>query len=213
MKLILSLAIFLLMPFLTRAVQSNNAIDLSHHNFVDDPVTSLRGEWEFYWNQLLTPEDFATGKYANASRIHVPQSWQRANSAFSTLGYGTYRTTVILPDDSTDKSIYLPFVCSSAVIWINGKLAGKAGVVGKTAEEFKGRLKTTVIPLTDHVRKFEIIIQVSNFTYFSGGLVASPQVAETTALLSDISRAKGINNALIGCLVAMFIYHIILFFL
>src|SRR5687767_12604842 len=99
------------------------------------------------------------------------------------------------------------------MIWVNGKLVGKTGRVGKNIDEFAGQLKTTVIPIADNLMKLEIIIQVSNFTYFSGGLVASPQVGNTNVILSGISRSKGINNALIGCLVAMFIYHLILFFL
>jgi hypothetical protein len=40
-------------PLAREGVINLSSIDL--HNI--DPV-SLDGEWEFYWNQLLTPEDF-----------------------------------------------------------------------------------------------------------------------------------------------------------
>src|SRR5688572_14909303 len=116
MKFTVIFAIFLSASFLAKAQRPVDSIDLSQHNFADDPITSLRGEWEFYWQQLLTPSDFVNGKYSGSFRIHVPQAWQRADPNFSVLGYGTYRTTVILPADSINKSIYLPFVCSSSMI-------------------------------------------------------------------------------------------------
>jgi len=34
-------------------------IDLSSWDFKKDGTISLSGEWQFYWHQLLTPEDFA----------------------------------------------------------------------------------------------------------------------------------------------------------
>jgi signal transduction histidine kinase len=213
MKVITLIMSFALVFHLAKAEHAKDSIDLSDHDFVTYPMTSLRGEWEFYWKQLLTPSDFTKENNFDYYSLEVPHTWQSAKPEFSNVGYGTYRVVIMLPPDSIRKSIHLPFVCSSAVIWVDGKLVAKTGKVAKNTNEFTGQLKTMVIPLPDDLQSLEIIIQVSNFTYSWGGLVASPLIGETDAILSDISRAKGVSNALIGCLVAMFIYHLILFFL
>ena len=35
-------------------------LDLTNWDFSKDGPVKLDGEWEFYWNQLLQPNDFAT---------------------------------------------------------------------------------------------------------------------------------------------------------
>ena len=50
---------------LTTANTSSNiksqkgVLELSNWDFHKDGYTSLGGQWEFYWQQLLTPADFA----------------------------------------------------------------------------------------------------------------------------------------------------------
>ena len=38
-------------------------IDLSKTDFSKDGIINLDGEWEFYWNQLLGPNDFNQVKF------------------------------------------------------------------------------------------------------------------------------------------------------
>ena len=54
----------------------------------------LRGEWEFYENKLLTPQDFrADGRAIEAERrvIQVPGSWNDFDGGH---GAGTYRLRI-----------------------------------------------------------------------------------------------------------------------
>ncbi len=39
-----------------KAIQGK--IDLSNWNFEQNGIVKLNGEWEFYWEQLLEPQDF-----------------------------------------------------------------------------------------------------------------------------------------------------------
>ena len=54
----------------------------------------LDGEWEFYWNELLTPEDFREAGKKKTHYIDVPGSWNAyitEDGEVSGNGYATYR--------------------------------------------------------------------------------------------------------------------------
>ena len=75
----------------------------------DNAVRSLDGEWEFYWNRLLSPEDFADGA-PDPAHIPVPGSWLILSGERDDLaryGYATYRTVVRLSPEgpSDDKCV------------------------------------------------------------------------------------------------------------
>ncbi|HOO52178.1 MAG TPA: histidine kinase, partial [Alphaproteobacteria bacterium] len=39
---------------ITRNAAANGTIDLARWNFERDGITTLDGDWQFYWNQLLS---------------------------------------------------------------------------------------------------------------------------------------------------------------
>lgn len=56
-------------------------LNLESHDFDQNEIILLNGEWEFYWEEFLFPEDFLTpsGKQrdsGNTDYIHVPVDWQ-----------------------------------------------------------------------------------------------------------------------------------------
>ena len=40
----------------------DGVLDLTKWNFDADGVIDLSGEWEFYWNKLLSPDEIKAGK-------------------------------------------------------------------------------------------------------------------------------------------------------
>jgi signal transduction histidine kinase len=170
----------------------------------------LYGTWEFYWNRLLTPEDFKIDQ--KPEWIFVPGSWHRQGD-YSLLGIATYRLRVILPEGQRDLSIYFPIVNAAAKIWINGRLAREVGKVASTPEEYKARLAGTVLSIPENAKDLELVVQVANQSYFSAGLVRAPQIDSTSSIVSHIDKAHGFVNIFVGILIAMFTYQIILYFL
>ncbi|MDR1621610.1 MAG: hypothetical protein LBS00_04465, partial [Synergistaceae bacterium] len=59
-------------------------------------VYALTGEWEFYWERLLEPADFAAGVKDGKSLILVPSSWTEAG--YPGFGYATYRLRILTKD-------------------------------------------------------------------------------------------------------------------
>lgn len=181
--------------------------DLSHDQL--QSPTYLFGEWEFYWDKLLSPEDFKSPQ--NPEYLAVPSSWSR--NGYPTLGYGTYRVVITLAESQRGLSLYFPIFNSSGKIWLNGEIVSEVGQVSANRDDYEPQLRGTMVSLPDNRKEHELIIQVANFTYFSAGLPRSPQIDTTEAHLARISRSNGIENFFAGSLIAMFIYQVILYFL
>src|SRR6056297_999538 len=68
-------------------------IDFSDVNLEEEKVVVLNGEWEFYWNEILYPEDFQQETIKEAEYIKVPGPWTQDlnNNKYSGKGVATYR--------------------------------------------------------------------------------------------------------------------------
>jgi two-component system sensor histidine kinase ChiS len=189
------------------AVRGN--IDLSQVNLKNGPI-EFSGEWEFYWNQLLSPEDFNDS--LKPAFIRVPGSWHR--QGYPVLGYGTYRTKVILPSPHQSLSLYFPIINSSAKIWVNNVLVEESGKLSDHKSDFKPRLSSTVVTFPEDIgREIYLTVQAANFAYFSGGIAGTPLLDTPSATYFRMNRSNGIENFFAGSLIAMFFYQVILYFL
>lgn len=170
----------------------------------------LGGEWEFYWNQLLTPEEIR--KARDVAYITVPGSWHRQGD-YPVKGFATLRAKIILPSDQSGLALLFPVISSAARIYINGTLVGETGVVADTEDGYEPALKSTMLPLPKNVSEVEVVVQIANFSYFSSGIAYTPTLGKATDVLAEAGRTNGVQNFFAGALVAMCIYQLIMFFL
>jgi hypothetical protein len=79
-------------------------LDLRGWDFENDGLVQLNGKWEFYWDYLYTPEDFAFKKVKEADYIAVPSNWRMyciANGIqYHAKGKATYRLEILLDTPS-----------------------------------------------------------------------------------------------------------------
>jgi signal transduction histidine kinase len=208
-----SIIVFLL-SFPALCAQAQLAVegkaDLSRFNPETDGPLSLSGTWDFYWNQLLSPEDFK-GEHSKTF-IHVPGSWHRHGN-YSPLGFATYRLTLKLPAKHHGLSIYFPIINSSAKAWINGEKIQETGKVSSQKIDYKPALTGTLISIPENISEADLVIQVANFSYFSGGIASFPELDKSAAIFTRLNASNGIENFFAGSLIAMFIYQLILYFL
>jgi len=210
----LSLIPFFLLVFgeiVKAQLAEDGEADLTGHRFDTNAAeVRLSGTWEFYWNKLLTPADFETPQ--KSEWIKVPGSWHRQKD-YPVRGYATYRLRVRLPENQRGLMLYFPIINTSAKVWINGALAEETGTVSSDEKQYHARLANTIVPLPENFSELDIIIQVANFSYFSGGIAGIPQIDKASAIFAKINRSNGIENFFAGSLLALFIYQIILYFL
>lgn len=75
-------------------------IDLRELKNPDKFIVTLNGEWEFYWKQLLRPNDFKNKIIKPDYFGKVPSYWSdypQESVKTEKLGYATYRLSVLLP--------------------------------------------------------------------------------------------------------------------
>ncbi|WP_035154960.1 ATP-binding protein [Cohnella thermotolerans] len=174
---------------------SNGVLDLAQWDFHGQGLVPLNGQWEFYGNQLLTPEDFKDGAADGGSRkpalsgyVNVPKAWNVAKSdgqGTSAFGCGTFRLTVRLPAES-DRiyGIVVNNIKTAHRLFANGEEIGSGGSPGTSRE------KTHPVN-TPYVRFFhadgdtaEIVVQVANFHYAKGGITHPVYFGEQSRVVS-----------------------------
>lgn len=153
-------------------------LDLRAWNFATDGPVYIKGEWEFYWRELLAPENFSIrerrrGDATTPNYLRAPGSWNDyAHPEAGPLpdaGFATYRLRVLLPAEAQTVVVNVDNQNTNFRLYMNGDFIGGQGVVGETAQ--------TAIPRRDSLRKqlagihdeTEIVLQISNFHDRIGG--------------------------------------------
>jgi len=189
-------------------------LDLSAWNFEKDGEAKLDGEWEFYWNQLLKPEDFVRrNSLPLPKNIKTSDTWDEHvenGKAIGNAGFATYRL-VIRAKSEASLALHLPVIYSSNKVWIDGRLLASSGRVGKNANEFTPLWRTQVVPIDRLHGETEIIIQASNYFFRRGG-IRGEVILGTNA---DMSGRKYLDVAFMslvfGSLFIIGIYHLSLY--
>ncbi len=161
---------------------SGGVLDLRDWNFDTDGLVPLKGEWEFYRNQLLTPEQFADAAPAASKRpeltglFPVPGQWNDYISETGNpeaAGFGTYRLMVELSNhkDETMFGIRTTNIRMANKVFLNGREAGASGIPSDTNETGESNNVPYVEFVSVRGNQVEVIVQVSNFNYASGGII------------------------------------------
>lgn len=134
---------------------------------------SLIGEWEFYWKQMLYPNDFRNrSKPLRIYYGHVPSYWTDYDNEIKTekSGYATYHLVVLLPEDFKERlALDVPVFDSSFDLWINDSLIYSNGQPGKSEETSVPGYKPGFMRYTPDSDTMSISINVSNFHHRRGG--------------------------------------------
>ncbi|WP_434748889.1 ATP-binding protein [Paenibacillus amylolyticus] len=163
-------------------------IDLRQWDFSEEGAASLNGTWDFYPSELLGPEDFKadlSGRrpLPNSQNIQVPSKWN--TSLGQAQGYGTYHLQVKLsPRHMKNRyGIHTQNIRMSHRIFINGNLIGGMGSPGVTEDSDR----QMNLPFTGFTSidgdTADIIIQVTNYSYASGGIVAPVLFGDESSIL------------------------------
>lgn len=203
-------------------IATNGTLELGLSNVLDNNSVKLQGNWEFYWNQLLEPQDFKENrKITKPIYITVPKSWTalKVNGVkLPSTGYATYRLIVHKKPDS-QKTIYglkVSTVFSSYNLWVNGKQIARVGKVSKTESGSSPKFNYQDIPFIldpaeGSTENIEIIFQVSNFSHQRSGLHFPIYLSTYTNLISETRWMDFLNIIIIGIILIIGINHLILY--
>ncbi|MBD2846903.1 response regulator [Paenibacillus sp. IB182496] len=173
-------------------------LDLTEWQFAQDGTIRLSGEWEFYGGRLLTPEDFrgadeGGGHLAQPDLVRLPGSWNGylASRGASGEGYGTYRLRIQLPEDAT--SIYgvrTSNIRMANRVYLGDVLVGSGGVPSSEGREAEVPYNVPYVGFAAvQGPTVDLLVQVSNYNYSSGGIIYPLRFGDQQAILSHRDRA------------------------
>lgn len=177
-------------------VVKQGMIDLRNWHFDKDGPVSLQGEWEFYWDTLLSPHDFPT--QIKPQYPFFPTTWNHLandSNTISHFGYATYRVVLLIDSSSQVLALSIPSVYTSYMLWVNGKPFSANGKVGTNKKNSVPYWLPVTKSFTPDKSRVELILQISNFEHNKGG-ISQPLIIGTSKRLF-IAREQQLSIALL----------------
>lgn len=193
---------------------AQGVIDLSHWDFENKGTVNLNGQWEFYWNRLITPDDLHAMPRSERTYADVPHVWNKAKAAGTYQGVATYRVNILIgPGEETNfKGLYLRGIASAYRLWINGGEVAAMGKVGMNREEMIPQNYSQLVVFPVREGENEIVIQVSNFVQRKGGLWMPLEFGNH----EDVGKSRQLHSFsqffIASALTTMGLYHMALYF-
>jgi len=165
----------------------------------DKSCAKLVGPVSYIPNELLMPEEF------DARKGEIIYGYPE-----DSVQYSTSRMRVLVPDG------YYAFYCHSIDfserLYVNGNLIFDIGKPGDSRETTVPDTRYQVMTLTPVDGVIEIVQQSSNFVHREGGGHAGWKVGNAALLLEPL-KSNFATNIVMGCFLALFIVHMILYLL
>ncbi|WP_411681548.1 sensor histidine kinase [Clostridium thailandense] len=201
----LIMAFVLVIMLSPRPVVANNGIaDLSNIESNHNKLVSLDGQWGFYWNRLLTEEDFDLGRNQKIdSFMKVPGTWAyNAGTHYASQGKATYRLSLYYPLNLKDPALRIQNIANAYKLYVNGELMAEVGSSLDNKAKFKNDDKIIIIDLPKNTQKIDLVFQVGNLNCATGGLRIAPvfgskQVLEHQRMIMIILQMLFIGGVLI----------------
>ncbi len=190
-------------------------MDLSNYDFESNDVVKLDGEWEFYWNRLLTTNDFKNDSLSlNPIFLKIPSVWTNTNIDNQKLnadGFATYRLRIKTNKANNLLAIKTKYIGSSYNLFVNGKLLIKCGLVGTSHNTTSPkRLPQECFFATDSTEQ-EVIIQVSNFRTRASGIYESIAIGTPKQIYDRKKNSLAFDVFIFGVLLVIGLYHLATF--
>ncbi|HWR30894.1 MAG TPA: 7TM diverse intracellular signaling domain-containing protein, partial [Negativicutes bacterium] len=209
----------LIIPYVGNDTPSPRAVkgvmDLSEWDFSTGGTVPLNGEWEFYWNQLLTSTDFVDNVGAKKPDLTgyatVPHLWQGNfnGTEIQSQGIATYRIVVKVPQNQYSFGIKTEIIRVTSRLLVNGLTMGGCGQpeLASTLGENAPENVPYVAYFTSQGDRVEIILQVANYAYVNGGIAVPVRFGGHDAILALTRKINSFELVAFGFLCSGSLYH------
>ena len=192
-------------------------MDLSDWDINKTGTVTLDGEWEFYYQQLLSPADFKTrpGLQPDAY-MPVPGNWndhKKGTEKMDARGVATYRLKIKNCHGKPLMGLRMIDAGSSYRLWINDECIAGNGTVSIQPGAATPRFLPLVMPFHVLSDSLEIVIQVGNFFHSNAGLWKSIEIGDFSQIISERDAERIVELLLAGAMFILFVYHIFIFLL
>ncbi|MFA7429385.1 MAG: ATP-binding protein, partial [Rhodospirillaceae bacterium] len=170
----------------------------------------LNGAWRFAWKHLVPPAE-ASLLLDEGMLMPLPHMWNDGVGDAPTPGFGfaSYGLRVLLPRYSSGLALRVPEINSAFRMYINGELVLSQGQVGVTVALEVPRFQAGVV-LLPPAERLDILLHVSNFTHFEGGLGRAIMLGRAAPMVAERDRKVATDLLLAGAASMIGLYVFIL---
>ena len=182
-------------------VAKNGVMDLTEWSYSDQGFVYLNGEWEFYWNQLLAPNEVINTeqkKYRN-----ILDNWKET-------GFATYKLKLTIKE-SGRYAIYIPMVLVTHKIWIDGNVIGAYGSVGTSRHTENPKIQNYIEEMYLTSGTHNITIQASNYRLQTGGVRLPISFGKYKEIQNYRELKLFVEALVLGLIGYMIVSHLITF--
>ena len=211
--IVLIILMFLLLLSGCKVLSSEQQADSGVINLTDwdsnkNGIVRLDGKWEFYWQQLLAPnDDFST--MTPTGYYEIPGYWSGYDGLqLPPKGYATYRLVVKLDGDRHVLSLSAPDIYTEYKLWANGELIGSNWTAEGTEPSYL--CPKTYEIYTDN-SELEIILQIKNSLHIYAGVGQSILLGSPAQIHNQQNIRFALDFFLVGVCLLVGLYHLIVF--
>ncbi|GAA3401383.1 ATP-binding protein [Paenibacillus hodogayensis] len=193
-------------------------MDLGTWNPDRDKIVRLDGEWEFYWDRLLTPDDFRQQSLpsvpGNVAYMHVPSTWNGNNVDGTSLppyGAATYRMVLKHLPFSGVFALKKTNIRFSSRIYVNGQELLEDGLPARNKQSYRSGNRPQIGVFASDGGEVEIVVQVANHDYINAGIAVSLMFGKQSDLLEQQQKELAREFALLAILGTLALIYFICF--
>ena len=190
-------------------------LNLRNYNLSEQEPVKLQGDWEFYWEELYTPEDFVNFPNAVIYR-EFPKLWDGHKENGVTItgcGFATYRLRILLRPQEKHLAIKIPTTGTTAKLFVNGEEKIEIGKIGVNEDTSEPMFNPVVMDIDNHNGELELVLQISNFDYKKGGPWKNFLLGDEDKLRKLHEKSVFFDFFLLGAFAIIGLYFIGLFVL
>ncbi|WP_233711198.1 ATP-binding protein [Lederbergia citrisecunda] len=193
-------------------------LDLTQVHVSKNPI-KLNGEWAFYWQERLSPEDIQirSARDGNNERwISIPSSWlgyRLDGQQLNGTGFATFRLVIQLSEQDRNErlALRLPTIFHAYKLWVNGELLAEVGVVGQDKSSVTPHLSTKLVFFQPENDRVELVMQVANFHHKRGGITKYIEFGGSDVLTVRTNLRIAAEMFTTAGLLVIGVYHLLLF--
>ncbi len=193
---------------------SSGVLDLREWDLAGGECLSLEGEWLMYRERFLGPADLAGTNLPEPLIQELPGYW-KVPDVLPAQSFATYVLTILLPESVVADNVVLGCRCSDMTsagnVWIDGKKLFSSGIAAMDVKGEKPEFRPGTIFFKPNSSTLQVMIQVSNFHYRTGGIWGVPLLGTAGAISNVWSGSTHAILFLLGALIILGIYQVCLF--
>ncbi len=211
MRILLYILLLSQLAIWNGSAQANKGLLHIQQNDLTEKSVKLDGEWEFFWNQLLLPNEITKkGQY-----IQFPSLWNDQiidGQNLSGKGFATYRLQLILPPSSKEYMLHVEDMYSSFALYFNGELILKNGQPDTSESTYTPQWKPDFVELRHVKDTNELVLQIANFNHYKGGSSESISIGHYSYMKSEQNQILAYDLILTGSLAMGGLFFLGLYF-